>query len=163
MTTDKFPIMRRLTDAEFVAEVAARALTEGRYELGRALANLTAQAARSEAQTAHALGVAAVPAQNTDNACPDEHQPPHAYGSHPDHCGTCSLASKAVLADDEQAPESTMAIPPAARCSATVRSGDLTRFCDQPVYWAKVDGVESWYHIDASLHADHAAIVNENR
>ena len=71
----------RRTDAEVAAAWAAQALTEGRYELGKALATLAALAARQEAtpkpimQAAAAVPVAAAMAAQNELFAPSSDTP----------------------------------------------------------------------------------------
>lgn len=66
-TRERTNMDNRMTDAEIAAQWAAQALTEGRYDLGRALANIAAQAAQTGARLVPMIG-------QTRNETPDRAQ-----------------------------------------------------------------------------------------
>lgn len=82
-----------ITDAQMAARWAAIALEEGRYELGRALANIAATADRIDQDARQQLAPVPLLVQ-----CTDEWQPIHEAGTRPDACGTCASARAAAEA-----------------------------------------------------------------
>lgn len=129
----------RLTDAETAAMWAATALTEGRYALGRALANLAVEAARVEAaQQPLDPQVYAIPQRAAD-------------------------AQRDLFGD----PAATAVTAPAnGRCVFEVQRGGYLEPCHGVAYWDpnKADdqgrSAPGWRHMDTALDQDHDAQVN---
>jgi hypothetical protein len=107
--------------------------------------------------------------------CPDEHQPPHAAGSHPADCATCWKTSpphdgptgdgdadleRAETTIFDSVETANMPVPRSSRCQVkgVRRDGatvDITP-CWGAIYFEQDAGV--WRHVHAPLDADHTPI-----
>lgn len=129
-----------LTDAEMAAKWAIEALEAGRYELGRALVNLAANAARMESTPAPIVAAATVPTV-------------------PEALEQVAQAAQAELFGDG---DRTQAVAQSARCAFT--QGAET--CRNVIVWhhGNIGDAEhpaivaGWYHLDSQLDTYHQAI-----
>src|SRR3982751_2332076 len=179
----------RTTDAEFAAEAAARALQEGRYDLGRSLADLAARASRMQATAIpRMLPTVERPGQSADS-----------YAAGPTGNGDQDLRTARIQAntfEEAGAPWSTQeidtetevlrthvdaygvqraqdaiareAVARGARCATEVGHGAYLEPCQRPVYWTegnmgdptRPDRPGGWYHVDPAVDKDHLPTVD---
>lgn len=142
-----------LTDAQCCAFWAAQALQEGRIELGRALANLAAQAQRIEARMVPMIG-------QTREERPRAETPPAAEVT---GNGDADLA-RAEAAQTQifgRPPDLAPDVPDHDRCSHPIQNALAgmvnTTPCHVVVWWDSDHGV--WHHIEPNLDHDHAPVV----
>lgn len=136
-----------LTDAELAARWGAQALTEGRYELGAALARIAQQAARAQ------HGVAAVPMLG---ATRDEEP------ARPADLDTYRAAQEAQTELFGTSANTTTGIAPTSRCAFT----QGVQMCDKVIWWQEGNigdaehpaMVAGWRHMDPELDQYHAPI-----
>lgn len=123
-----------ITDAQMAARWAAIALEEGRYELGRALANLAASAARITYEQ---------PRGPVDL----------------DTWRAAETAQTEVFPVQEQ----QLAVPESGRCKAGVTVDGVAGTCAAVCYWTETPGANghtgAWHHVDPALDHDHVPYV----
>lgn len=135
----------RLSDSAWLAPMVAQAFSEGRYELGAALARLTVQAERMEKAAAPAVGSASLPiyedVNRTGTVYAHQHVQTPGEGAHDD--APKELPQAATLPTEGQ----KLPTVPTARCIALV--GGNGSECHGVIYW--VVASQQWTHLDPSF------------